>query len=95
MALSVLAALSLFGAPLLQESVMAPPPRGRLPRPVANAPITQVNNNRQAAGTLAGGTLTLSLDIVEAGYQAEGDHDPVVRALAFAEPGKRRWCPVH
>jgi FtsP/CotA-like multicopper oxidase with cupredoxin domain len=93
MAMPVLAALTLLGAPLLQESVMAPPPRGRLPRPVANAPIMQVNQNRVAAGTLSGNTLTLSLDVVEAGFQAEGDHDPVVRALAFAEPGKAPVVP--
>ena len=93
MALPVLAALSLLSAPLLQESVMAPPPRGRLPRPVANAPIMQVNQNRHAAGTLSAGTLTLSLDIVESGFQADGEHDPVVRALAFAEPGKAPLVP--
>ncbi len=93
MPLPVLAALSLLSAPLVQESVMAPPPRGRLPRPVPTAPIMRVNDNRQPAGTLAGGVLTLSLDIVEAGFQAEGDHDPVVRALAFAEPGREPVVP--
>ena len=93
MAVTVLAALSLLSAPLLQESVMAAPPRGRLPRPVANAPIMRVNDNRQPAGTLDGGTLTLSLNVIEAGFQAEGEHDPVVRALAFAEPGKQPVVP--
>ncbi len=39
------------------------------------------------------GTLTLSLDIVEAAYQAEGEHDPVVRVLAFAETGKAPQVP--
>lgn len=76
-----------------QESVVPPPPRLPLPRPVANAPIAEVNDNRRPAGTRSGGALTLALDIVEAAYQAEGPRDPVVRALAFAEPGKAPQIP--
>ncbi|HSE50859.1 MAG TPA: hypothetical protein VLB00_01630, partial [Gemmatimonadales bacterium] len=93
MALSLLTALVVASAPLLQESVVPPPPRVPLPRPVAGAPIARVNDNRRPAGTLSGGTLTLALDIVEAALQAEGEHDPVVRALAFAEPGKAPEVP--
>jgi FtsP/CotA-like multicopper oxidase with cupredoxin domain len=52
-----------------------------------------VNDNRQPAGRMVGRTLTLALDIVEAAYQAEGDHDPVVRALAFAESGNAPQIP--
>ena len=48
----ILAALTLLTAQMHQESVMPPPPRGRLPRPVANAPIMRVNQNRVAAGAL-------------------------------------------
>lgn len=92
MSLPVPAAVLLVAA-LVQESVTPPPPRLPLPRPVANAPIAQVNDNRQPAGTLSNGRLTLSLDIVESGYQAEGEHDPVVRALAFAETGKAPRIP--
>jgi FtsP/CotA-like multicopper oxidase with cupredoxin domain len=84
---------ALLLAALFQESVTPPPPRLPLPRPVANAPTAQVNDNRQPAGTLANGRLTLSLDIVESAYRAEGDHDPVVRALAFAETGKAPQIP--
>jgi len=84
----------LLTASLVQESVVPPPPRMPLPRPVANAPIAQVNDNRQPAGTRSGQTLTLSLDIIEAAYQPEGDHDPVVRILAFAEPGKAPQVPA-
>jgi FtsP/CotA-like multicopper oxidase with cupredoxin domain len=83
----------LFALSLLQESVVPPPPRLPLPRPVANAPVAQVNDNRQAAGTRSAGSLTLAFDIVEAAYQAEGPHDPVVRAFAFAEPGKAPVVP--
>jgi FtsP/CotA-like multicopper oxidase with cupredoxin domain len=93
MAFPVLAAVLFATAPLLQESVVPPAPRVALPRPVANAPMARVNNNRRPAGSLSGGTLTLSLDIVEAAYQPEGEHDPVVRALAFAESGKAPEVP--
>ena len=41
-------------------------------RHAANAPVARVNDNRRPAGTLTGKTLTLALDIVEAGYQPEG-----------------------
>src|SRR6188508_563501 len=75
---------------LLQESMFPPAPRVPLPHPAANAAIAAVNNNRVAMGEgrLSGKTLTVALDIVEAGYQPEGEHDPVVRIFAFAEPGK-------
>ena len=89
MALTVVAVFLLSAVlPPPQESVVPPPPRVPLPRPVANASIARVNDNRHPAGTLSGGTLTLSLDIVEAAYQPEGELDPVVRILAFAETGK-------
>jgi FtsP/CotA-like multicopper oxidase with cupredoxin domain len=78
---------------LQQDAVVPPPPRLALPRPVAGAPLALVNNNHQAAGTRRGDTLTLSLDIVEAAFQPEGEHDPVVRALAFAEPGRAPVIP--
>ncbi|HEX6053182.1 MAG TPA: hypothetical protein VFZ21_28135, partial [Gemmatimonadaceae bacterium] len=86
-------AVLLVAAALVQESVTPPPPRLPLPRPVANAPIAHVNDNRHPAGTLSNGRLTLSLDVVESAFQAEGDHDPIVRALAFAETGKAPEIP--
>ena len=82
-----------LAAPLLQDQVVPPPPRLPLPRPVANAPVAEVNQNRVPGGRLAKGTLTLALDVVEAAYQPEGDHDPVVRILALAEPGKAPQVP--
>ena len=93
MTFPVLAALLLTRALPFQESVVSPPPREALPRPVASAALAVVNDNRRPAGTLSGGTLTLSLDIVEAAWQPEGEHDPVVRILAFAEPGKAPVVP--
>lgn len=92
MALPVLAAL-VFATTPLQESVVPARPRVPLPRPVANAAVAEVNNNRHPAGRMVGRTLTLSLDIVEAAYRAEGEHDPVVRVLAFAESGKAPQIP--
>ena len=92
MSVTFLAAL-LAVAPQMQESVMPPPARVPLPRPAANAPVAQVNDNRRPAGTLRNGTLTLALDVVEAAYQPEGEHDPVVRILALAEPGQAPTVP--
>jgi FtsP/CotA-like multicopper oxidase with cupredoxin domain len=91
MDLPVLAALFLVTP--LQESVVPPAPRISLPRPVANAPRVEINDNRRPAGQLSGNTLALALDIVEAAWQPEGAHDPVVRVLAFAEPGKAPVVP--
>jgi FtsP/CotA-like multicopper oxidase with cupredoxin domain len=90
---TTLSALVFATAASAQESIVPPPPRAPLPRPVANAPFAQVNNNRVPAGRLENGTLTLALDIIDAAWQPEGAHDPVVRAFAFAEPGKAPMIP--
>jgi hypothetical protein len=55
--------------------------------------MAKVNDNRQPAGRLSGTTLTLSLSIVEAAFQPEGENDPVVRILAFAEEGRSPQVP--
>ena len=68
----LLAAALLVAAPLLQDAIVHPPARRPLPRPVANAPMAAVNQNRVPAGRLVDGTLTLALDVVEAAWQAEG-----------------------
>jgi manganese oxidase len=94
MALPLLVAFAFASAMPPQESVVPGGAREPLPRPVANAPVAQVNDNRRPAGTLSGRTLTVSLDIVEAAYQPEGEHDPVVRILAFAESGKAPQVPA-
>jgi FtsP/CotA-like multicopper oxidase with cupredoxin domain len=90
---SALHVLLVVAAPLMQDAVIAPPPRVPLPRPVANAPMAAINPNRVPAGRLARGTLTVALDIVEAAWQPEGSDDPVVRVLALAEPGKAPQVP--
>jgi len=83
----------LLSTSLWQESVVTPGARTPLPHPAANAPLATVNDNRRPAGARVGATLTLALDVVEAAYQPEGEHDPVVRILAFAEPGKAPSVP--
>jgi FtsP/CotA-like multicopper oxidase with cupredoxin domain len=91
MALPAFAVLLVVG--LLQESMVPPEPRVPLPRPAANARVAAVNDNRHPMGRLSGRTLIAELEIVEAAYQPEGEHDPVVRILAFAEPGKAPTVP--
>ena len=80
-------------SPLLQDAIVKPLPRQPLPRPVANAPMAVINQNRVPAGTLAKRTLSLDLDIMEAAWRAEGPADPVVRLLALAERGKAPQVP--
>ena len=91
--LFALHAALVVGVPLLQDAVIAPPPRVPLPRPVANAPMAAINQNVVPAGRLTKGTLTVALDVVEAAWQPEGAADPVVRVLALAEPGKAPQVP--
>ncbi|HEU4701598.1 MAG TPA: multicopper oxidase domain-containing protein, partial [Conexibacter sp.] len=55
--------------------------------------MAAINQNVVPAGRLAGATLTVALDVVDAAWQAEGLADPVVRVLALAEPGKAPQVP--
>jgi manganese oxidase len=86
-------ALLAVAVPLMQDAVIAPPARLPLPRPAASAPVATVNQNLVAAGRRVRDTLTLALDVVEAGYRPEGAEDPVVRVLALAERGKTPQVP--
>jgi manganese oxidase len=82
-----------LAVPLLQDAVIPPPARVPLPRPAASAPVAAVNQNLVAAGRRVRDTLTVALDVVEAGFQAEGGDDPVVRILALTERGKTPQVP--
>src|ERR1041385_3975627 len=90
---AMMLAVPLPQQPAILPSVVPGPSRRPLPRPVANAALATVNQNRVPAGAFTGRTLSLALDVVEAAYQPEGPNDPVVRILAFAEPGKAPQVP--
>ena len=89
----VIAALcaSLLGA--MQAPLVAPPPRLPLPRPAASAVRATVHSNHVAAGARDRDGLTIALDIVESAWKPEGDADPEVPILAFAERGKSPTAP--
>ena len=89
----MLHALVMIALPLMQDATVQPLPRLPLPRPVAGAPMVTINDNRTPAGRFENGTLTLALDIVEAAWQPEGENDPVVPVLAFAERGRAPAVP--
>jgi FtsP/CotA-like multicopper oxidase with cupredoxin domain len=76
-----------------QAPLVAPLPRLPLPRPATNAIRASVHSNHVPAGTRAGATLTIALDVVESAWKPEGDDDPEVPVLAFAEHGKAPTVP--
>jgi FtsP/CotA-like multicopper oxidase with cupredoxin domain len=76
-----------------QSPLVAPPPRVPLPRPAPNAIRATVHSNRVASGTRTGNTLTIALDVVESVWKPEGEDDPEVPVLAFAERGKAPTVP--
>ncbi|HEU4564281.1 MAG TPA: multicopper oxidase domain-containing protein [Gemmatimonadaceae bacterium] len=51
------------------------------------------NGNREAAGTLRDGVLTVRLEVREGRWRPEADDGPAVRAQAFAEEGKPASIP--
>jgi len=76
-----------------QAPLVPPLPRLPLPRPAAHATRASTHSNHVPAGTRDGGTLTIALDIVESAWKPEGDDDPEVPVLAFAERGKAPTVP--
>jgi FtsP/CotA-like multicopper oxidase with cupredoxin domain len=68
-------------------------PRLPLPRPAPGAIEALANNNTRTAGTLEGRTLTLALEVIESGWHPEGEDDPDVPILAFAEAGRGPEVP--
>ena len=87
-------AVLVVAVPLLQDAVIPPPARVPLPRPVANAPVGAVNQNLVAAGRRVRDTLTLSLDIVEAAFQAEGSTIRWCASWRSPSGERRRRCPA-
>jgi len=72
----------------LQVQIAAPPPRLPLPKPALGAIRVSNHGNTTPAGALNGKVLTVSLDVVTGAWRPEGDTDPEVPILAFAEAGK-------
>ncbi len=78
---------------VLQAQLIAPLPRIPLPKPAVSAERARVHQNRVASGRLANGTLRLELDVIESAWKPEGDEDPEVPILAFAERGSAPSVP--
>ncbi len=78
---------------VVQPQLVASLPRLPLPVPAVSAQRVLVNDNRSAAGTRTGNVLTLALDVIESAWRPEGDTDPEVPILAFAERGQTPRVP--
>lgn len=90
------ASLALLSAALQLQAplhLVAPLPRVPLPKPAAHAVVAVANRNRTAAGVPNGRVLTLAIDVVTARWKPEGENDPEVPVLAFAEVGKSATVP--
>jgi FtsP/CotA-like multicopper oxidase with cupredoxin domain len=85
-------ALTIVGV-VVHSQLVTPAPRVPLPRPAPNAASVVTHSNRVPAGVLRGRELTLALDVVEGAWKPEGDDDPEVPILAFAEAGKAPTNP--
>ena len=59
----------------------------------AALPAVATNDNRQAAGTMRDGTLTLRLRASEGLWRPEGDAGPALRIQAFGEEGRPLQIP--
>ncbi|WP_411280962.1 multicopper oxidase domain-containing protein [Gemmatimonas sp.] len=87
---ALLSALLQVQAPL---HLVAPLPRRPLPKPAAHAVAASASQNRLAAGVQNGRVLSLAIDVVTAKWKPEGENDPEVPVLAFAEVGKSATVP--
>ena len=72
---------------VLNLQVIAPLPRVPLPKPAPSVVKAVVHQNRIASGQLSGRTLRLAIDVTESAWKPEGNEDPEVPILAFAEAG--------
>ena len=90
------APLALLSAVLQAQTplhLIASLPRKPLPKPAANAVVAVANQNRVAAGKQNGRLLSLAMNVVIAKWKPEGENDPEVPVLAFAEVGKGASVP--
>lgn len=84
---------SLLVAIAVQPQLVASLPRLPLPKPAAGVQRAVINDNRFAAGSRAGNAVTLALDVIESAWRPEGDGEPEVPILAFAERGESPRVP--
>ena len=68
-------------------------PAGAQTSTPAPLPAVAINDNRQAAGTLRDGTLTLRLRASEGLWRPEGDAGPALRMQVFGEEGRPLQIP--
>jgi len=78
---------------VLNAQLLATLPRLPLPKPAVGAVRSVANPNRVPAGQLRGGRWYLELDVMESAWKPEGENDPEVPILAFAERGKAPSVP--
>ncbi|MBC8089854.1 MAG: multicopper oxidase domain-containing protein [Phycisphaerae bacterium] len=88
----ILPATALLGI-VLNAQLVASLPRVPLPKPAVGVARAAVHQNTVAAGHLVGGKWRLELDVVESAWKPEGDTDPEVPILAFAERGRAPLVP--
>jgi len=78
---------------VMNAQLVAALPRLPLPKPAPGVASATVHQNRVSAGRLSGGTLRVELDVLESAWKPEGNADPEVPILAFAERGKTPLVP--
>lgn len=83
---------ALFGV-VLNAQLVAALPRVPLPKPLPTVARAVVHQNLRASGQLRAGTLRLELDLVESAWKPEGNDDPEVPIVAFAERGQTPVVP--
>jgi len=59
----------------------------------AQLPVARTNGNRVPAGRDSAGILVLDLTVAPAAWHLDGDDDPAIELLAFAEPGRPPQVP--
>jgi len=78
---------------MLQAQLLATLPRIPLPTAAPGVARASVHQNTVPAGRAVGGKWRLELDVVESAWKPEGDNDPEVPILAFAERGRAPLVP--
>ncbi len=81
---------ALLGLLLATGSVLVAAPQGSPPTPLPNITL---NDNRDPAGTMRGGVLTLDMEIVEGDWHLLGDDQTPGQVPAFAERGRAPSIP--